>query len=302
MSTLSVQEIIGVTNFYSPQLNAAFSTANSANVVAVTAFDKANTALANTSGVTFAGDLTISGSVNSRSGIVSTANNTVGAAGQALLSTGTGTYWAPVSGTAPTTQVFTSSGTWNRPTGCKFVKVTLIGAGGGGGGGRMLSTCASCVPGIGGFGGVGGLSINWLDVTSISSATVTIGAGGAGSTGTGSTGGTTSFGSYAQSTGGAGGVASTGGAGAAGAGGTASLGTINVNGPSGPSGSTSIVVNGQLFGGLGTYLSSLTGTFNNGVAGAGYGAPGSGGYNSSTVTYRAGANGASGLIIVEEFY
>ena len=32
-------------------------------------------------------------------------------------------------------QVFTSSGTWTKPTGITLVKVTVVGAGGGGGGG-----------------------------------------------------------------------------------------------------------------------------------------------------------------------
>ena len=116
-----------------------------ANTISIAAFNKANNALANSTG-TFSGNLTLTGSVNARSGIISTANNTVGSDGQALLSTGSGTYWGTVSAssTAPTTQIFTSSTTWTRPTGCKFIKVTVIGSGGGGGSGQSFTAYSGC--------------------------------------------------------------------------------------------------------------------------------------------------------------
>ena len=77
MSTLSVQQIVGVVTFFNPVVNAAIGTANtsydkanSANYYAslidsntTAAFARANTSLANTSGATFAGNLNITGNV-----------------------------------------------------------------------------------------------------------------------------------------------------------------------------------------------------------------------------------------------
>lgn len=104
-------------------------------------------------------------------------------------------------------QVFTSSGTWNKPTGIKTVKVYVTGGGGAGsgvGGNRLDDS--------GQGGAAGGTSIKIIDVSSISAVTVTIGAGGTASNteGTdGGDGGTTSFGSYASATGGQGGRSGT---------------------------------------------------------------------------------------------
>ena len=72
----------------------------------------------------------------------------------------------------PTIQVFTSSGTWTKPTGVTKIKVRLVGGGGGGGGGN------GSVPGTGGGGG--GYCEKFIDVTAISSVAVTVGTGGAG--------------------------------------------------------------------------------------------------------------------------
>lgn len=65
-------------------------------------------------------------------------------------------------------QVFTSSGTWTRPSG--ITKVLMFVTGGGGGG----DTGAGPDQG----GGAGATAIKFLDVTSIASSTITIGAGG----------------------------------------------------------------------------------------------------------------------------
>ena len=67
-------------------------------------------------------------------------------------------------------QVFTSSGTWTRPTGITKVKVYVTG-GGGSASGSTTSTWS---------GGGGGTVIKLIDVSSISTATVTVGSGGAG--------------------------------------------------------------------------------------------------------------------------
>ena len=66
-------------------------------------------------------------------------------------------------------QLFTSSGTWTKPTGCNAVFVFITG---GGEGGAEQST-----------GEEGGTAIGYIDVSSISNATITVGAGGAGSSG-----------------------------------------------------------------------------------------------------------------------
>ena len=133
-------------------------------------------------------------------------------------------------------QSFTTSGTWTRPTGCKYIKVTCIGGGGAGGGSAATSSNVSC----GGSGGGGGASIEYIDVTSLASATVTVGAGGSGSSGSaGGSGGTSSFGTgpLLQATGGSGGSVLAAGTSinlaAGGAGGSGSLGDINIDGGGG---------------------------------------------------------------------
>lgn len=115
--------------------------------------------------------------------------------------------------TKPTAQVFTSSGTWTKPTGCTSIRVFLVG----GGGGSYDSTIYRC------GGNPGGCTIKYIDVTSITSETVTIGSGGA----IANAGGTTSFGSHCSATGGA--AANSGSANTA-AQGTGVGGDINLTG------------------------------------------------------------------------
>jgi hypothetical protein len=93
---------------------------------------------------------------------------------------------------AQSTQTFTSTGTWTKPSGILWVFVELVGAGGG-------------ATGHGEGGGAGGYASEWIDVSSIASEIVTIGTGGIGTTYSANPpGGTaTSFGSHL--TGGAGG-------------------------------------------------------------------------------------------------
>jgi hypothetical protein len=82
-------------------------------------------------------------------------------------------------------QVFTSSGTWNRPTGVRYIRVQLVGSGGGG-------------SGHGEGGGAGGYAERFLDVTGIASVGVTIDGGGGGTfyANAGGNAGGSSFGPY----------------------------------------------------------------------------------------------------------
>lgn len=180
--------------------------------------------------------------------------------------------------TQPTIQVFTATGTWTKPTGCKKVKVTTTGGGGSGG--------ANATP-LEGAGGAGSTAIEYIDVTAVSSVSVTIGAGGAAVSGTnsGNVGGTSSFGAYHSAVGGGGGAA------AGGKGGTATGGDINLLGGDGEtqkaSGASNRTVGGASYWGGGSDDSTP----------AVYGSGGAGAASGGT-----SCAGAGGICVVEEFY
>ena len=88
-------------------------------------------------------------------------------------------------------QVWTSNGTWSRPSGVKTIMVTVTGAGGGGSGFQES-------------GGAGGTSQRQVDVTNVSSVSVTVGnpGGGTNYSGCGGNGNSSSFGGYCSASGG----------------------------------------------------------------------------------------------------
>lgn len=206
-------------------------------------------------------------------------------------------------------QVFTSSGTWTKPDGCRAVLVEVVGPGGGGAG----ATGGSSECSVGGGGGAGEYARRWITSPG-SSETVTVGTGGAGGAANatpqaGAAGsGNSSFGSHVSAAPGQGGSPMTTGTSplfvAGGAGGNGgSGGTIICKGqPGSPgirlSGTVGHSGNGAPgpFGGGGEGSVSV----NNGIVGE-IGAGGSGAASFS-VAQRGGGNGGNGIVIVWEFY
>ena len=184
----------------------------------------------------------------------------VGASGNVLTSNGTA--WTSSAPSAiPTTQVFTSSGTFTVPAGVTKVKVTVVGGGGGGGIGTSYAG-----------GGGGGTAIKTITgLTPGGTVAVTVGAGGVAA----AAGVTSSFGAYCSATGGGFAVSDT-----AGDGGIGSSGDLNIGGQAGTVDSYDGYATGgsSFFGGGGG--SDLSGRQYGGGGGA-------------------RANGASGVVVVE---
>ena len=208
-----------------------------------------------------------------------------------LSNNGSNLTWEAVSTNAGvrSMQVWTSNGTWYRPSGVKTIMVTVTGAGGGGSG-----FCES--------GGSGGTSQRQVDVTNVSSVSVTVGNPGGGSnySGCGGNGNSSSFGGYCSASGGYGANCRQQHAG--GIGGNGSGGNLNVYGGGG---------NGH-----GSYHS-----YGNHSSGRGYwggGQPAShvqrnyGHNHQSHAAWGAGGNGArqgnrgargrEGVVVIHEYY
>jgi len=206
-----------------------------------------------------------------------------------------------------TLQVFTSSGTWNKPANLLFIEVWCVGGGGGSGGARAAVSGASARPGSGGG---GGFTYERIPAASLgASVSVTVGSGGTAGAATptnGGTGGTSSFGGFCSAAGGGGSLAvnqnvsgtgnSNGGGGGAGSG-----GNINISGQAGGNGSPSNAGSGiggaSLFGFGGIMVASV------GTAGQNYGGGAAGPvatYIFSTATI-AGGSGGQGIVYVKNY-
>lgn len=213
--------------------------------------------------------------------------------------------------TAPTKQIFTASGIWTKPTGCRSVLVRLVG-GGGGGGGAATSSSSQSLSGSGG--GAGGYEEMLIDVSAITTSTITIGAGGAGggSGGTGGSNGATT--TWSDGTNTLTGTGGTGGRGMTavsdervlqgGVGGSGSGGDLTVDGGHGHCGvGMGIVLDAAGGHGGSTPLGAGgAGSHNDGAGGNGKNGSGGGGATTTNSSGVAGGNGGDGMVFVIEYY
>ena len=219
-----------------------------------------------------------------------------GQSGQFLSTNGTNLIWSSeISGGGSggagfrSMQVWTSNGTWYRPSDVKSIKVQVVGAGGGGSG-----KCES--------GGAGGFSERVIDVSNVSSVGVSVGnpGGGTSYSGCGGGGNSSSFGSYCSASGGYGANCRQGRAG--GIGGNGSGGNLNVYGGGGH-GYGSYWSHGSHSGGRSFIGGSQPSAYqqNNYAhrhqSHCAWGAGGNGARHGSR-----GARGREGIVIVQEFY
>jgi len=207
-----------------------------------------------------------------------------------------GTTQATAANPNVVTTIYYSPSTWTKPSTVKDVRVTLVAGGGGGGSARSSGPSPQTVGGGGGAAG----GYGFFAAPSIPGpVAVTVGSGGPGgavpgapgSSTPGVTGGTSSFGALISATGGGGGSGGSGN-GAAGAI-TSSPTVIGYRGTAG--GYSAPLRGGDSFSMWGYGGANPSGP------GSGYGSGGGGGgvTGLSTIT---GGTGASGFVIVEEFY
>ena len=234
-------------------------------------------------------DLVIDGTMGGSSSFV--LPNPSGQSGRFVTNNGSSLSWGDVnlSTGIRSMQVWTSNGTWSRPSGVKTIMVTVTGAGGGGSG-----FCES--------GGAGGTAQRQVDVTNVSSVSVSVGnpGGGTNYSGCGGNGNTSSFGSYCSASGGYGANCRQGRAG--GIGGNGSGGNLNVYGGGG-NGHGSFHSYGSHSSGVGYFGGGQPASHNQRNYAhrhqslAAWGAGGNG-----TRQNNRGARGREGVVVVHEFY
>ena len=234
-------------------------------------------------------DLVIDGTMGGSSSFV--LPNPSGQSGRFVTNNGSSMSWGDVnlSTGIRSMQVWTSNGTWSRPSGVKTIMVTVTGAGGGGSG-----FCES--------GGAGGTAQRQVDVTNVSSVSVSVGnpGGGTNYSGCGGNGNTSSFGSYCSASGGYGANCRQGRAG--GIGGNGSGGNLNVYGGGG-NGHGSFHSYGSHSSGVGYFGGGQPASHNQRnyahrhQSHAAWGAGGNG-----TRQNNRGARGREGVVVVHEFY
>ena len=207
--------------------------------------------------------------------------------GKILVSNGSSRNWEEHG--AVSMNVWTSNGTWSRPTGVKRILVRICGAGGAG-------------SGVGEAGGAGGYAEELIDVTGVSSISVTVGQpgswGGTYYSGGAANGNTTSFGNYMSASGGNG--ANRNYQHCGGLPGSGSGGNLNIygGGGSGHEYWSGNLGGGSFFGGSGASGHPRGGHYAyNYQYRAAQGSGGSPGYHTS----RRGARGMQGIVCVWNF-
>ena len=227
-------------------------------------------------------DLVIDGTMGGSSSFV--LPNPSGQSGRFVTNNGSSLSWGDVnlSTGIRSMQVWTSNGTWSRPSGVKTIMVTVTGAGGGGSG-----FCES--------GGAGGTAQRQVDVTNVSSVSVSVGnpGGGTNYSGCGGNGNSSSSGGYGANCrqGRAGGI-----------GGNGSGGNLNVYGGGG-NGHGSFHSYGSHSSGVGYFGGGQPASHNQRnyahrhQSHAAWGAGGNG-----TRQNNRGARGREGVVVVHEFY
>lgn len=234
-------------------------------------------------------DIVIDGTIGGSSGYI--IPNPSGNSGKFLTTNGSNLQWGDLNTASGvrSMQVWTSNGTWSRPSGVRTILVTVTGAGGGGSG-----HCES--------GGAGGTSQRQVDVTNVSSVTVTVGNPGGGSNyaGCGGSGNTSSFGNYCSASGGYGANCRQQHSG--GIGGNGSGGSLNIYGGGGNGHgshhSYGSHASGGSYWGNGQPSSHRQGNYaHRHQSHAAWGAGGNGAQHGNR-----GARGREGVVVVHEFF